>query len=324
MQSITQAPRAVAPVVAVLLAIATAAQAEPIVIKVGEGPGTLRIHTISPLGAIDGDDGAFTIGTDTANTIWNNCFLIHDGTNAYWSDLGFSTHFEKPVPGPLEIEGNAIRDKGITFGQTKDLKADLAVTLTRPAPDQARSTWKWAFTNSGKTPLNLHMIWFLDMDNELAGTKSTDDATGLVGKLEKYQIKNPIGAIALGNFTTAGAIDLRTGIVMDTDRTPAGLFAVSNTAGSSYYWTDAKDYAATGPLISGGAIPPSINWTADNDKNKDGFADAGGDVGGSMQVNLAIAPGTTEAVSFIATWGMPEVAKPGTFKAPEGAAKAGS
>jgi hypothetical protein len=298
---------------ALLLAAGTA-QAQQ-AMSIGSGAGSLSFTKIYPNGHVDGDDATFNNGTDTAaTTIWNNCFMIHDGTNTWWADSGFTTHTNQVTDGTVNNSGTVMSNTGMTYTGNSNLTSNLTTTLSAPtAGNTAQVAWAWTFNNSGGTAQNVRVIWFFDADSYIASNLYDDDLSQLVTDVAGYTEQNSIGVIAVGEGTADTGINLNQGVLLDVNVTPTAMYGVADAPagsyGSSYYWSSQNNYdadgpAAQGPEVAGSQIPAVNNWTVQNDTTTANYiSDTGGDVAGVIQVDLSVPASGNASVTFTALWG---------------------
>jgi hypothetical protein len=295
-------------------------------VSIGSGDGSLSFSQIQPNGFVDGDDASYDPpGGTAATTVWNLCWCFHDGTTAAWADTGFTGHTNQIVVGGNTPAASSFSSTGITFPGITNLSASLNFTLTQPvAADVARGDWAWTFNNAGGSPINLRTFYFVDVDSYLLTNVYDDDITALASSVPGYTFGNSVGGIAVGE-TNAGSADLNVGVLCDVNKPPTALYGISDlptgSYGSSYYWSSSFNYAAAasacpGPEAAVYDIPPAFRNKVQNDANNDFVADAGGDCGGVIMVDLVIPAGGSNSLTCSATWGLNSAVGPNNFVPP--------
>lgn len=300
--------------VALFAATAVCFAAGPFIMGIGSGAGSLNFTDVYSNGNIDGDDGTFDPGVGAPNTtIWNNCFALVDaGTNAIvFADTGFGAHTAQMADGTVVNSATQITNNGMTFPGIANVTANLAINLTQPvAGDTARMTWAWTFNNAGGSPVNLRLIWFLDVDSYLNGSAFDDELVGFAPAVDGLGIAAGIGE------NSAGAVDMNLGVFAECSKAPARIFGITSNQGSSYYWSNSTEFAGIAPEVAF-EIPAAVNYTIQGDTASAGVAlenadlDFNGvtdvplanDCGVAFQINLTIPAAGSDSVSCIATWG---------------------
>jgi hypothetical protein len=292
--------------------------AGPYSITVGSGDGSLAFTMLYSAGYNDGDDGTFNPGGGIAagSTVWNNCWCFSsNGTLLGWADKDFTAHTSQLGDGaiaPASPTGN-FTNTGITFPGSGSITADLAVNFSAPTPgNTAQVEYVWTMKNSGGSSAPVTILWFLDVDCYIGGEAYTDMAA-LSKTVTGYTVKNSLGIIAQGNPDASNNVDLNEGVLMDCDVTPSALFGISDTLGSSYYWSNSSSFAGNGPEGASFQIKPEFKDTVQNDADVNYLADSAQDTGGCMQVDVNVPAGGQSTVKFYGIWGIDAVVGGGNF-----------
>lgn len=302
-----------------LLSAVAFAQDGPYSMSIGSGAGSFSITEsgitgIYSFGNIRGDCGDFYANaTDHGTTIWNLCLFIQDKTNSqyYFMDKNFTgaAHVNnKPVDGTINTTTlpTSFTNTGMTFPNSAGLTADLTVALSQPtAGDTVRLTNTYAFANSGGSPIDLKMIYFLDADSYIDGgsgyntdLKSACDSDFITG--------NDRVTMAIGENDGTGKVDLNKGIKIDCDTAINDYMALNNNTGPSYWWSNSAPYNPNGmDTVLGIHADYSKKMELDVDANL--LSDEGRDSAIAIQTEFTVPAGGSKTVNFYATWGLDQI-----------------
>lgn len=288
-----------------LLSVPGFAQTGPHTISIGSGTGSLSVDLAYSWMHFDGDTATFDNGAvASGSTLWNLCWMIGDKVNeaSYFHDIGFTAAVHtnnRPVDGSVATTATQVTNTGMTFPNSPGLTADTSVTVSQPtADDTARATWTWDFNNSGGSAIDLVIVWFADVDCYLGGTSYTDDLVG--AHTSDFHAGH---ALAIGDDNGFGLVDLNQGILMDAGTVPTRYCGISDSMGSSYYWSNQYNYTGISPEIVG-QIDDSLANVIEGDANSDGISDAGNDAGGVMQFDITVPAGGSTILNCYLTWGV--------------------
>ena len=294
-----------------LLSISLFSQSGPHSMSIGTGAGSLSFTMVYSWGHIDGDDGTFFYSASgSSTTLWNLCWFVYDVTNSqhYFMDTGFTstshTNF-RPVDGTVDTTNLPLRliNTGITYPNSPGLTSDLNIELSQPSPnDSARMTYTWTFHNSGGSPLDVRTIWFVDGDCYFDATPYDDD---LVSATDSAFVTGQ-AAIGMGENDGSGNVDINRGILMDTDTEITSFFGISDSLGSSYYWSSQYNFAGIAPE-NVFQIDASLANKVQNDADVNYLSDAGSDCGGVLQVDFTLSALGSKTINFYATWGLNQI-----------------
>lgn len=275
-------------------------------VSVGSGAGSLSVDSFNSWGFIDGDNATFDNGTDTAaTTIWNLCWMVYDvdADASYYLDEGFTAaeHTNNRVTdGTVDQSGlpASFSNTGIGFPNSANLSADLVVTASAPdAGNTARLAWSWTFDDTSGTTRNLRLIWFVDVDSYIDTNDYQDDFAAFTTSANHSGL-----AIAMGNSGGSDDVDLNTGVLVDANTAPARSYGISDSLGSSFYWSAQNTWATDGPEIVK-QIDDALWDTVQNDADNNGVSDTGNDAGAAMQFDIAVPSNSSSSLECYLTWG---------------------
>lgn len=278
----------------------------PYSMSIGTGVGSISFSGVYSTGYIAGDDASFeyTSGS-SANTIWNLCWFVYDEANAqaYFMDKAGFGHTNQPSDGTITTSSTQITNTGMSYASSPGFTSDLSLDLTQPTPgDTAQLTWSWTFHNSNASAMNIRVIWFVDADVYLDTNDYFDDYVAF-----EPSTNNSGRAIALGNADGSGNVDLNQGMLADADVTPSRHFGISDSLGSSYYWSSSSNFLGKGPADANEIHDDYVN-VVQNDADSNKLSDSGLDIGGVLQFDLTIPASGSTSLNCYLTWGLNQTA----------------